>query len=78
MTRSIRALLLTTAALLMPFSVSADSVSYKEGDHYKPTTERMAKNTSNEQIEVHRVVLLLLPALLYFGLTNHAMERNLA
>ena len=52
MTRSIRALLLTTAALLMPLSVSADSTSYKEGEHYKPTTERMAKNTSNEHIEV--------------------------
>ncbi|MDO8825822.1 thiol:disulfide interchange protein DsbA/DsbL [Methylophaga sp.] len=52
MTRSLRALLLTTAALLLPLSVSADSANYKEGEHYEPTSQRMAKNTSSEQIEV--------------------------
>lgn len=52
MTRSIRALLLTTTVLLMPFSILADSANYKEGEQYEPTPQRMAKNTTDEQIEV--------------------------
>lgn len=52
MMRSIRVLMLTMAALLVPFAVSANTVAYQEGVHYEPTSQRMAKNTSGDKIEV--------------------------
>jgi len=51
MTRSFRALLLSTAVLFVPFSVAADSAKYQEDTHYKQTSQQMAKNTG-EQVEV--------------------------
>lgn len=52
MMRSIRGLILTMAALLVPFAVSANTAAYQEGVHYEPTSQRMAKNTSGDKIEV--------------------------
>lgn len=52
MMRSIRVLTLTMAALLVPFTVSANTAAYQEGVQYEPTSQRMAKNTSADKIEV--------------------------
>ncbi len=52
MMRSIRVLILTMTALLVPFAVSANTAAYQEGVHYEPTSQRMAKNTSGDKIEV--------------------------